>query len=185
MSHTQILWFSLLSLLPQNELRRTSLDLVADADVAWRTVRFHMLMRGSVALDNLSETIPVIDSDHGVALLHAPFKGTTLFGGELAEIYRANKERASSVTVYLAATPQTYSTKPYTGRGKSFKKGGSSYRRGGRDGDQSRSTPSATVTKPSKSGDGQATMSVTVPQDSNKRRVQSNEGASRAKRNNS
>ena len=155
------------------------------SDVAWRTVCFHMLMCGSVALDNLSKTIPLIDSDQRLALLHVPFKVTTLFGGELAEIYRANKEHASSVTVYLAAHPQTCSTKPYTGRCKSFKKGFSSYRRGGRDGDQSRSTPSATVTKPSKSGDGQATMSVTVPQDSNKRRVQSNEGASGAKRNNS
>ena len=141
-----------------------------------------MLMCRSVALDNLSKTIPLIDSDQRVALLHAPFKGTTLFGSELTKIYRANKECASSVTVYWAAPPETYSTKPYTGHGKSFKKGGSSYRRGGRDSCQSRSTPSATVTKPSKSGNGQATMTVTVPQVSNKHRVQSNEGASHAKR---
>ena len=52
---------------------------------------------------------------------------------------------------------------------------------GGRDRDQSRSTPSATVAKQSKSRDGQATMTVTVPQDLKKGRVQSNEGASRAK----
>ena len=75
-----------------------------------------------MALDDLSKTIPPIDSDQGVALLHAPFKGTTLFGGELAKIYRANKEHASSVTVYPAALPQTYSTKPYTGCGKSLRK---------------------------------------------------------------
>ena len=31
-----------------------------------------------MALDNLSKTIPQIDSDQKVALLHAPFKGTTL-----------------------------------------------------------------------------------------------------------
>ena len=35
--------------------------------------------------------------------------------GELAKLHRANKECASSVTVYLAATPQSYSTKPYPG----------------------------------------------------------------------
>ena len=64
-----------------------------------------MLMRHSMALDNLSKIIPSIDPDQKVALLHSPFKGTTLFGGELAKLHRANKERASSVTVYLAATP--------------------------------------------------------------------------------
>ena len=117
-------------------------------------------MRRSVALDNLSKTIPPIDSDQRVALLYAPFRGNTLFRGELAKIYRSNKERASSVTVYPTAPNQIYSTKHYTGLGKSFKKGGSSYRRGGRDRDQSRCTPLATVTKPSKSGDGQTTMTV-------------------------
>ena len=85
---------------------------------------------------------------------------------------RSHKERASSVTVDPAPTPQPYSTKPYPGRGRSFRKGGSSYRKSGRDRDQSRSTPSATVTRPSKSGSSQATMTVTVPQDSNKRQVQ-------------
>ena len=98
-----------------------------------------------------------------------------VLGGELAKLYLANKERASSVTVYPTATPQSYTTKPYPGRGRSFRKGGSSYRRSCRDRDQSRSTPSSTVTQPSKSGSGQATMTVTVPQDSN------NEGAPRSK----
>ena len=59
-----------------------------------------------------------------MALFHATFKGTTLFGGELAKLHRANKERASSVTVYSAAIPQSYSTKPYPGCGRSFRKGG-------------------------------------------------------------
>ena len=77
-------------------------------------------MRCSVALDNLSRTIPQIDSDQKVALLHEPFKGTTFFGCELAKLHRANKERASFVTVFPAASPQTYSTKPYTGHGRSF-----------------------------------------------------------------
>ena len=151
---------------------------MAGSNFACRTVHNNMLMCRSMALDNMFITISPMDSDQKDALLHASFKGTTLFGGKL---HRANKELASSVTVYPAASPQTYSIKPYTGRGRSFRKGGSSYRRGGRDRDQSRCTPSATTTKPSKSGNGQAIMTVTVPQDSNQRKVQSNEGAPLAK----
>ena len=113
-----------------------------------------------------------------MALLHAPFKGTTLFGGELAKVYRANKERACSVTVYPAAPPQPYITKPYTVRGRSFRNGGSSYRRSGKYRVQSRSAPSSTVTRPSRSGDGKSTMTVTVPQEPNKR---SHEDAPRSK----
>ena len=72
--------------------------------------------------------------------------------------------------------------KPYTSRSRSFRKGGSSYRRSGEDRDQSRSVPSSTVTRPSKSGKGQATMTVTVPQEPNKRQVQTHEVAPRSKR---
>ena len=110
-----------------------------------------MLMRHSIALDNLSRTIPPIDLAQKVALLHAPFKGTSLFRAELAKLQKANKERASSLTVFPApaASSQSYTTKSYTGRGRSFRNGGSSYRRGGRDRD--RSALSATTTKPSKS----------------------------------
>ena len=158
------------------------LDLVAGANFAWRTVHNHMLMRRSVGLDNLSKTIPPIDPDLKLALLHAPFNGTTLFKGELAKLHRANKEHASSVTVYPGATPQSKPTKLYPGCGRSFRKAGSSYRKSGRDRDQSRSTPSSTVTRLSKSGSSQATMTVTDTQDSNKRTVQSNEGAPRNKR---
>ena len=67
--------------------------------------------------------------------------------------------------------------KPYTSRSRSFRKGGSSYRRSGEDRDRSRSVPSSTVTRPSMSGNGQATMTVTVPQEQNKRQVQTHEGA--------
>ena len=51
-----------------------------------------------MALDNLSKTISPIDSDQKVALLHAPFKGTTLFRGELDELHSANKELPLSLT---------------------------------------------------------------------------------------
>ena len=66
--------------------------------------------------------------------------------GELAKLHRANKELSSSVTVYPAAIHQCYTTKPYPGRGRSFRKDGSSYMKSGRDKNQSRSTPSSTVT---------------------------------------
>ena len=143
-----------------------------------------MLMRRSVFLDNLSKTIPPIDPDQRMALLHAPLKGTTLFGGELAKVYRANKERSSSVTVYPVATPKSYASKPYIGRGRSFRKGGSSYRRSGeyRDRSRPRSAPASTVTQPSRSGEGRSIMTVTVPQEPNKRSVQTHEDAPRSKR---
>ena len=50
-------------------------------------------------------------------------------------------------------------------------------KRGGQDRDHDRSAPSATITKSSKSGDVQTTMTVTVPHDSSKLKVQSHEEA--------
>ena len=86
--------------------------------------------------------------------------------------------RNCSVTVYLAVTSQCYSTEPYPDlSGKKAPTGRVA-------GIEIRVDPSllATVTRPSKSGSGQVTMTVTVPQDSNKRKIQSNEGAPRNKR---
>ena len=60
-------------------LHHLILDLVAGSNFAWRTLHNNMLMRRSVALNNLSGTSPQIDSDQKVALLYTPFKGTTLF----------------------------------------------------------------------------------------------------------
>ena len=57
-----------------------------------------MLMCRSMALNNLSKTISAIDSDQTVALLHAPFKGTTLFRRELAKLRTTNKELPLSHT---------------------------------------------------------------------------------------
>ena len=79
-------------------LHQIKLDLVAGSKYAWRSMHNHMLMRRSVVLDNLAKTVPPIDPDQRVSLLHAPFRGATLFWGELAKVYRANKELASSVT---------------------------------------------------------------------------------------
>ena len=115
------------------------------------------------------------------ALLHAPFRGTTLFGGELAKVYRANKECESSMT-FTQQLPPSLTPLTLIGRGRSFRKGGSSYRRSGGDRDRSRSAPSSTATRPFKPGDGHATMTVTVPQEPNKRQVQTHEGAPPSKR---
>ena len=112
-------------------------------------------MRCSIALDNMTRTIPLIDEDQKVALLHAPFKGTTLFGGEMVKLQRVNTERANALTVFLApsALPTSYAQR---GRGQ---------------GRFAPSSLSATITKPAK--DGLTTMTVTVPQDSNKHKVES------------
>ena len=56
-----------------------------------------MLLRHSIALDCLERTLPPIDEDQKLALLHAPFRGTTLFGGELAKLQEANTKRAATV----------------------------------------------------------------------------------------
>ena len=60
-------------------LHHLNLGLVAGSNFAWRTLHNHMLMCCSVTLDNQSKTIPLIDLDQMVALLHANFKGTTFF----------------------------------------------------------------------------------------------------------
>ena len=55
-----------------------------------------MLMRCLIALDNLKKTQPPIDEDQKLALLHAPFTGTTLFRGELAKLQEANTKRGNA-----------------------------------------------------------------------------------------
>ena len=58
------------------------LDIVSCLHYAWREAHNKMLLRRSIALDCLRRTLPPIDEDQKLALLHAPFKGTTMFGGE-------------------------------------------------------------------------------------------------------
>ena len=91
-------------------LHQIKLDIVAGANYAWRSVHNHMLIRHSVVTDNLSKTVPPIDPDRVVALLHASFRGTTLSRGELSKVYRANKERTNSLFTQqlpLSLTPQS------------------------------------------------------------------------------
>ena len=79
-----------------------------------------MLLRRSIALDCLRRMLPPIDEDQKLSLLHAPFKGTTLFEGEMAKLQEANMKRAATFTVLPQPTapPASYSTRPYVGRGK-------------------------------------------------------------------
>ena len=130
-------------------LHHLKLDLVSAFNFAWMTVHYNMLMQCSISFGyNLSRNIPLIYDDEKVALLHTPFKGTTLFGGELTKLQEPNTECASALTVFPApaAPSHTYTTKPYTGHGKLFRKGGDSHKIGGRNRDHGRSA-SATITK--------------------------------------
>ena len=111
------------------------------------------------------------------ALLHAPFKGTMLFGGELAKLQEANTKRAATFTVFPQPTAPLHLTRPYVGRGRSFndRKG---FKKPGRRGrGQGRSTPSATSTKPGQSKEGQKILTVSVSSDSKKRKVKSRDNA--------
>ena len=98
------------------------LDIISVLNYAWREVHNKMLLRRSIALDCLERTLPPIDQDQKLALLHAPFRGTTLFGGELAKLQEANTKRAAAFTVFPQPTapPTSYCTRPYAGRGKSL-----------------------------------------------------------------
>ena len=61
-------------------LHQIKLDLVAGANYAWRSVHNHMLMR-RVVLDNLAKTIPLIDPNQRVALLHPFYHSGVPFSG--------------------------------------------------------------------------------------------------------
>ena len=155
------------------------LDIVSCLHYAWREAHNKMLLRRSIALDCLRRTLPHIDEDEKLALLHAPFKGTTLFGGELAKLQEANTKRAATFTVFPQPTaPSTsYSTRPYVGRGRSFNEKKGFKKPGGRGKGQGRSTPSATSTRPGQSKDGQKTLTVSVSSDSKKCKVESQDDA--------
>ena len=93
----------------------------------------------SIALDNLRKTLPPTDEDQRLAVFHAPFKGTTLFGGELAKLQEANTKHAVTFTVFP-------------------------------------------ITKPGQSKEDLTTMTVSVPQDSNKLKVEPRDDTSQSPR---
>ena len=158
------------------------LDIISFLNYAWREVHSKMLLRRSIALDCLERTLPPIDQDQKLALLHAPFKRTTLFGGELAKL-----QATFTVFPQPTAPPTSYSTRPYAGRGKSFRDKKGFKKPGGRGRGQGRSAPTATITRPGQSKDSQKALTVSVSTDSNKRKSESQEdapqGPLKAKRN--
>ena len=158
------------------------LDIISCLNYAWREAHNKMLLRRSIALDCLRRTLPPIDDDQKLALLHAPLKLTTLFGGELAKLQKANTKRAATFTVFPQPTapPASYSTRPYVGRGRSFNDRKGFKKHGGQGRGQGRSTPSATSTKPGQSKEGQKTL--TVSSDSKKRKVESRDDAPQTSR---
>ena len=155
------------------------LDIISCLNYARREAHNKMPLRRSIALDCLRRTLPPIDDDQKIALLHAPFKGTTLFGGELAKLQKANTKRAATFTVFPQPTapPASYSTRPYVGRGRSFNDRKGFKKPGGQGRGQGRSTPSATSTKPGQSKEGQKSLTVSVSSDSKKRKVESQDNA--------
>ena len=119
-----------------------------------------MLLRRSIAHDCLRRTLPPIDEDQKLALLHAPFKGTTLFGGELAKLHEANTKRAATFTVFPQPTANSANGALYVGRGRSFNGKKGFKKPGGRGRGQGRSAPSATTARPGQSKDGQKILTV-------------------------
>ena len=88
----------------QAMLHHLKLDLVACCNFSWREAHNKILVRHLIALDNLKKTHTPIGEDQYLALLHAPFTGTTLFGGELVKLQEANTKRASAITMFPMPT---------------------------------------------------------------------------------
>ena len=159
------------------------LDIISFLNYAWREVHNKMLLRRSIALDCLERTLPPINQK--LALLHAPFRGTTLFGGELAKLQEANTKRAATFTVFTQPTapPTSYSTHPYAGRGKNFRDKKGFKKPGGRGKGQGRPAPTATITRPGKSKDSQKALTVSFSMDSQESQEDAPQGPRKAKRN--
>ena len=155
-------------------MHHLKLDLVACCNFSWIEAHNKMLLCRSIALDCLRKTLPPIDEDQRLALLHAPFKGTTLFGGESAKLQEANTKRAVTFAVFPTPTapPVSYSSRPYVGRGKSFSDRKGSKKLSGLGRGQGRPMPTATITTPGQSKEGQTSMTASTSQDSNKRKVE-------------
>ena len=127
-----------------------------------------MLLRRSIALDCLRKTLPLIDEDQRLTLLHAPFKGTTLFGGELSKLQEANTKRAVTFAVFPTPTAPPVS---YVARGKSFSDRKGPKKPSGRGKGQGRPMPTATITRPGQSREGQTPATASASQGSNKRKM--------------
>ena len=54
------------------DFNHMKMDLAASFNFSWTVVHNSLLMRHSIALDNLTNLIPLIDEDQKLDLLHAP-----------------------------------------------------------------------------------------------------------------
>ena len=134
----------------------------------------------SIALDCLERTLPPIDEDQKLALLYAPFKGTTLLEGS----WLSYRKRTRSV---LQPSPCSLSQQrplhPTLHVLTSDEVRALRIRRALRDladvaEDRAGPRPSATITRPGQSKDGQKALTVSVSTDSKKRKVESQDDAS-------
>ena len=116
------------------------------------------------------KTLPQIDEYQKLALLHAPFKGTTLFGGELAKLQEANMKRVATFAVFPTPTapPVSYSSRPYVGRGKRLADRKGPKKPSGR----GRPMPTATIARPGQAKEGQPPVTASTPEASNKCKVE-------------
>ena len=78
----------------QPVLHHLKLDLVSCCNFSWRVAHNKMLMRHLIALDNLKKTLPLIDEDQKLALLHS----------ELAKLQKASTNQVSAFTVFPMPT---------------------------------------------------------------------------------
>ena len=76
-------------------LIQLKLDLASASQYMWRYVHSNM-----IALETLSGLVPTFKEDQKAELLHASFKGATLFGGALARLQKLNMERANTLTMF-------------------------------------------------------------------------------------
>ena len=155
-------------------MHHLKLDLVACCNFSWREAHNKMLLRRSIALDCLRKTLPPIDTDQKLAFRHAPFKGTTLFGGELAKLQDANTKYDATFAVFPMPTvpPVSYSSRPYVRRGMSFSDRKGPKKPSGRGRGQSRPMPTATTTRTGQAKEDQPPVTASTPQASNKRKVE-------------
>ena len=78
----------------QPVLHHLKLDLVSCCNISWRVAHNKMLVCHLIALDNLKKTLPLIDEDQKLALLHS----------ELAKLQKASTNQVSAFTVFPMPT---------------------------------------------------------------------------------
>ena len=149
-------------------MHHLKLDLVACCKFSWREAHI------KIALDCLIKTLLPIDEDQRLALLHAPFKEATLFGGELAKLQEANTKHAATFAVFPTPTAPLSLILPVhmSDEEKSFSDRKGPKKPSGRGREQGRPMPTATITRPGQTKEGQPSMTASTPQDSSKRKVE-------------